>query len=433
LSVKRHIAVATAIGTAVVGLATLAGPASAAPPAQSQAGRHIVVLKDSADSDAVAAEHGKRFGAAVSHVYKAALRGYAATIPAARLGDVSKDSRVLFVGEDTPVSIAAQTVPSGITRMGANVGSQLAGNGSGAVTGVAVAVIDTGSGPHTDLNIVGGYNCANGNRTNYGDGNGHGTHVAGTIGAKDDNNGVVGMAPGVPVYSIRVLNNQGSGAFSTIACGIDWVTANGPRLGIKLASMSLGGPGADDGNCGNTNRDALHKAICRSVAAGITYIVAAGNDNTDLAGFVPAAYNEVLTVTAATDYNGAPGGGAASTCRAGTDETPADFSNFTTVGSSDAPHTIAGPGVCITSTWKGGGYDTISGTSMATPHVSGAAAVCIASGQCAGGPAAIRSKLLADAAAQPASYGFTGDAKNPLPPVGGKTLYYGHLAYAGSY
>ena len=393
-------------------------------------GRHIVVLKDGVSPDAVAAEHGRKYGASVTHVYSAALTGYAASFPDSKIAAISKDSRVAFVSEDREVTASAQTVPSGVDRMEADLGSQAAGNGTGALSGVSVAVIDTGSGPHADLNIKGGKNCANGN--SYNDGNGHGTHVAGTIGAKDDNNGVVGMAPGVPIYSVRVLNNQGSGAWSTIVCGIDWVTANAQALNIKVASMSLGGPGSDDGNCGNTNKDALHKAICRSVAAGITYIVAAGNDGADLAGSVPASYNEALTVTAAADYNGRPGGGAASTCRAGVDDTSADFSNFTTVGSSDAGHVIAAPGVCINSTWKGGGYNVISGTSMATPHVSGLAAVCIATGACPSTPAGVADKLRADAAAQPASYGFAGDPASPVV-VNGQTRLYGHLAYAGGF
>src|SRR5204863_1201255 len=105
----------------------------------------------------------------------------------------------------------------------------------------------------------------------------------------------------------------------------------------------------------------LHQAICNSVNAGITYVVAAGNSNTNFAGFVPAAYDQVLTVAAMSDSDGQPGGtGGAPTCRTGEgDDVPATFSNY--AGSSaDISHTIAGPGVCILSTWKGGGYNTIS-------------------------------------------------------------------------
>jgi subtilisin len=240
---------------------------------------------------------------------------------------------------------------------------------------------------------------------------------------------VSGVAPGAPLYSVRVLNNAGSGSWSSVICGIDWVTSNAASRGIKVANMSLGGAGADDGNCGNSNNDALHKAICGSVAKGITYVVAAGNDATDFGSSVPAAYNEVLTVTAMADFNGQPTGGAGPTCRSDVDDTAADFSNFTTSGSPDETHAIAAPGVCILSTWKGGGYNTISGTSMAAPHVAGTAALCITVGACAGLPASsVITKLRADAAAQPASYGFGDD---PNAPVGSR--YYGYLTYAGGY
>jgi subtilisin family serine protease len=394
------------------------------PPPQAAAKGYIVVFyDDERDVDGLAAEHGRAYGANVSQRYHSALKGYAATIPQARLGDIQRDPRVAFVSEDRPVEAVAQTLPTGVERIDGDHSSHFGSNS----WSIAVAVIDTGSGPHSDLNIAGGKNCSTGR--SFSDGNGHGTHVAGTIGAINNAAGVVGLAPGIPIYSVRVLNNQGSGSWSSVICGIDWVTANAASLKIKVANMSLGGGGSDDGNCGNTNNDALHKAICASVAAGVTYVVAAGNDNTNLAGFVPAAYDEVLAVTAIADFNGQPGGGAAATCRSDVDETSADFSNF--AGSADAGHTIAAPGVCINSTWKGGGYNTISGTSMASPHAAGTAALCIGTGQCTGTPSDVMNKLRVDASSsslQSIDYGFLGDPNDPI-----ADRYFGYLIYAGGY
>src|SRR2546427_6082632 len=419
----KRIAITVSIAAVLAGTRlTLMGQAG--PPPQAAARDVIVVFyDDERDVDGLAAAHGRAYGASVSQLYHSALKGYAATISQARLGDIRRDPRVAFVSEDRPVEAVAQTLPTGVNRIDGEISSHYSSN----TWNIAVAVIDTGSGPHSDLNIVGGKNCSNG--ISFSDGNGHGTHVAGTIGAVNNSVGVVGVAPGIPIYSVRVLNNQGSGSWSSIICGIDWVTANASSLNIKVANMSLGGAGTDDGNCGNSNSDALHKAICSSVAAGVTYVVAAGNDNVDLSGFVPAAYNEVLAVTAVADFNGQPGGGAAATCRSEVDDTAAVFSNFTSPGSSDEGHTIAAPGVCIYSTWKGGGYNTISGTSMASPHAAGTAALCIGTGACTDAtPSAVITKLRTDASSQPFSYGFVGDPTNP---VAGR--YYGYSIYAGGY
>jgi len=414
----KRIAMMVSIAAVLAGTSlTLLGQAPRA-----AARDYIVVFHDDErDVDGLAAEHGRAYGANVSALYHSALKGYAATISQARIGDIRRDPRVAFVSEDRDVQAVAQTLPSGVDRIDGESSSHALSNS----WGIAVAVIDTGSGPHTDLNIAGGKNCQTGN--SFSDGNGHGTHVAGTIGAINNSAGVVGVAPGIPIYSVRVLDNRGSGKWSNVICGIDWVTANAASLHIKVANMSLGGGGSDDHNCGNTDGDAMHKAVCKSVAAGVTYVVAAGNDHVDLSGFVPAAYDEVLAVTAVADFNGKPGGGAAATCRAGVDDTAADFSNFAAPGVDDG-HTIAAPGVCINSTWKGGGYNIISGTSMASPHAAGTAALCIATGNCPGMPSDVMGKLRLDAALHSAGYGFAGD---PNSPIGDR--YFGYLIYAGGY
>lgn len=363
--------------------------------------KFIVVLKDNTGNPQdVASEMARTHGLSVEHVYTTALKGFSATIPQARLDKVKEDGRVQFVSQDRVVTIAArggipgpnptptpsptpttsptptpsptpspssQVTPTGISRIGLNSLNK--------GTGVGVAVIDTGidlSHPDLASNIVANTTCIVGTATGNDD-NGHGSHVAGTIAAIDDNIGVVGVAPEAKLAAVKVLNKSGSGTISTVICGIDWVTANAATYNIKVANMSLGGLGSSDNNCGNTNDDALHKAICNSTNAGITYAVAAGNSSADASTFVPAAYDDtVITVSALADSDGQPGGLGSATLY-GADDTFASFSNFGAVVD------LGAPGVSIYSTWKKGGYNTISGTSMATPHVTGSAALYIKS------------------------------------------------------
>jgi len=202
----------------------------------------------------------------------------------------------------------------------------VSGDGAGSVNvDVAVAVVDTGIDlTHPDLNVAGGVNCATGRSFN--DCNGHGSHVAGTITARDNDIGVVGVAPGARLWAVRVLNNAGSGSWSNVICGVDWVTEHHDV--IEVANVSLGGSGTKPPGSGCVTGDALHDAICTSVAAGVTYTVAAGNSADDAANHVPVAYDEVITVSALADFDGQPGRLGSATCRADEDDTLADFSNI---------------------------------------------------------------------------------------------------------
>lgn len=335
---------------------------------------YIVVLKDDVSNPQdVANEMALQHGLNISHVYSHSIKGYSAVIPDSQLSKVLSDDRVKYADKDYIVSISApggqkgppsgggdkqssskpsQVIPTGIKRINSpNIAS----------VDVDVAVIDTGISDHYDLNVVGGVNCSTGK--SYKDGNGHGTHVSGTIGAKNDQYGVVGVAPDARLWAVRVLNNAGSGSWASVICGIDWVAAHANT--IEVANMSLGG-GGTDGAC---NSNSMHQAICNAVNAGVTFVVAAGNSSDDAANHIPAAYDEVITVSALADFDGDSGGNGSPTCRSDEDDTFANFSNY----GEDVD--IIAPGVCILSTWNDGGFNTISGTSMASPHVAGAAAL----------------------------------------------------------
>jgi subtilisin len=383
-----------------------APPATGQPATGSGTQRYLVVLKPTvADPGAVATAQAIAYGALVTHVYRFALKGYSATIPSNRVAALRANPQVQFVSVDGKVSTADQTVGTGVARVKA---TSRADKGAG----VDVAVIDTGIDlKHPDLagNIVGGTNCSQGGPKNYDDGNGHGTHVAGIIAALDNGVGVVGVAPDAKLWSVRVLNDQGSGLWSEVICGIDFVDSKSPAKGgpIEVANMSLGGWGSDDGNCGNTNADALHQAICRAVSDGVTFVVAAGNAGVDLSQsttFVPASYDEVIAVSALADSNGAPCGGGTAT-HYGPDDTFASFSNYAT-SVADLNHLVGAPGVNIYSTYKGEGYATLSGTSMASPHVAGSAALYITAHPGAS-PAVVRDAL--KAMGEPVNVSFNGE------------------------
>jgi len=358
-------------------------------------GRYIVMLKAGADAGSVIAGH----GLVPDMIYSRAVNGFAGVVPANRLRALARDPRVHSVEPDRVVSLvppkgapvlntrvqasAVETLPTGVDRIDADV------NPRHDVSSVGVAIIDTGIWlTHADLNVAGNVTFVSGTRSGDDD-DGHGTHVAGIVGAKMNNIGVRGVAPNARLYAVKVLNKNGSGYLSWVIKGVDWVTAKSSSLGIKVANMSLGFSGTSP---------ALDAAISNSVAAGVTYVVAAGNESADAAGFSPANHPDVIAVSAMADSDGKCGALGPRTSY-GRDDTFASFSNF------GARVAICAPGVNILSTWMGnkkspsGLYATASGTSMASPHVAGAAAQYIA-GKPGSSPAAVRAALILAATPQ---------------------------------
>ena len=398
----------------IIGSAPLGGNARAEP--SSVPGDYIVVLKDGVDEPAVAADHERTHDAEVFAQYRYAVNGYAARLSQPALDAIEQDSRGLFVAENRKIHAAFHdaVLPTGIDRIEADKSSAKSGDGRGRVN-INVAVIDTGIGlDREDLNVAGGFNCIP-DEPGFDDRLGHGTHVAGTIAAKDDGSefddppplAIAGVVPGARLWAVRVVNNLGEGDDSTLLCGIEFVTSTltdrDRTNDIAVANMSVVGHGSsDDGNCGRTNNDPVHLAICRGAARGVTFVAAAGNDGQDFQTTTPAAYDEVLTVTAMSDLDGKPGGRASEECGGDfpLDDAAAAFSNFATLP-ADKAHTVAAPGDCIWSTWIAPYRAAAnSGTSMAAPHVTGTVALCIASGPCAGlTPKQIIRKIVRDAEA----------------------------------
>jgi subtilisin family serine protease len=344
--------------------------ARALPVAQSGNEAVIIEVAPGANSEAVA----RALGVVPKHVYTEVFEGLAVELPAAAVRAAERQLEVLKIWPDLSVHAFDQTLPTGIDRVDADENPVADIDQNGGQINVNVAVLDTGiDGDHPDLEVTDGVDCSGAKTSVWKDGNGHGTHVAGTIAAVDNTIGVVGVAPGAHLWAVKVLDNRGNGRLSEVLCGLDWVYAH--RRAIDVVNMSLGGDAiaADQKRCGPKTTP-LHRAICRVVKAGVSVVVAAGNEGTNAAKTVPATYKEVITVSAFRDLDGKPGGEASSSqqCGSGGDDTFARFSNF----GQDID--IAAPGDCIRSTWLNGNYRSISGTSMAAPHVTGAVALFIA-------------------------------------------------------
>jgi subtilisin len=243
---------------------------SPAPAGADQTRRPFIVVYDSqpADEFPVQRETAARervFDLDSERLFRHAVDGFAARLTARAADSLRRDPEVALVARDRELHTArialagGETVPTGVARIGARTEA-----GVHEPSAAAVAVLDTGVDlGDPDLNVRAGPNCAGSGPP--ADDNGHGTAVAGMIGARNDGAGVVGVAPGTELYAVKVLGWNGVGLVSEIVCGIDWVTAHGPALGIRVVNMSLSEPYPATGCAG----DALHLAVCQSVLSGM--------------------------------------------------------------------------------------------------------------------------------------------------------------------
>ncbi len=254
-----------------------------------------------------------------------------------RFSYIEPDQQVTVLAKPAPYQ-PPQSLPWGIGRVDAELAwATSTGNG------IKIAVVDTGidyKHPDLDANVKGGATFVTGTK-DYKDDNGHGTHVAGIIAAESNDIGVVGVAPGAWLYGVKVLDRHGSGWVSDVIAGIDWSASNG----MQVITMSLGS---------GSNVQALHDAVDNAYNRDIVVVAAAGNDYGGAISY-PARYSSVIAVTATDSSN--------------------KIASFSNIGTEAE---LAAPGVSVYSTYKGGTYTTLSGTSMATPHVTGTVGLLLA-------------------------------------------------------
>jgi subtilisin family serine protease len=345
--VLRFVLACTAAAVLASGIA---GIAAARPYDNSSRSTYIVTLRPATgDSRTIGAEAERRFGGTLAQVYTRALSGFAITIPDSLADRLASDSRVLSIEKDAVVDADVTQTPAtwGLDRIDQRaqpLNNSYTATSTGA--GVTAYIIDTGIRlSHTQFGgrAVTGYDAVTSGGT-ANDCNGHGTHVAGTVGGKD-----YGVADGVRLVAVRVLDCNGSGSTSGVIAGIDWVTGNHVAGQPAVANMSLGG-GAST---------ALDSAVKNSIADGVAYAIAAGNGNAagvaqNACNSSPARVPAAMTVSA-TDSS----------------DRKASWANYGTCVDWFAP------GVSITSSWNTSdtATNTISGTSMATPHTAGVAAL----------------------------------------------------------
>ena len=396
----RSLVTITVAAAAVAALAAapvaVAAPASAvgvvARAAEPVAGEYIVVLRGgTARADIDAHTVAGRYGGTVLDTWTAALNGFSVRLDAASAARLAADPRVVSVRENGIVRVATDQLnpPWGLDRIDQRY-LPLNATYSYDTTASTVHAYILDTGIRTTHNEFGGrasvgYD-AIGDGRNGQDCNGHGTHVAGTVGGS-----TYGVAKAVQLVAVRVLNCSGSGTWAQVISGVNWVTTHAVKPAV--VNMSLGG-------FGDATAD---QAIRNSIASGVTYAIAAGNANNDACYYSPARVTEAITVGALSSY-----------------DYRAWFSNYGTCLD------LFAPGMAVASAWNttDTATNTISGTSMASPHVAGAAALYLAANPSAA-PASVRNALVAAATTgvvtdpgtgSPNLVLYSGSAPQPMPP-----------------
>jgi len=377
-------AIAAVVLVLFAGSSVVLGGQGAPQPAQ----RWIVQLRPGVSVPQVASVTRDEFGQPALQRFARVLNGFAVSLTDAQREDLAADPRVLAIVPDRPIHAADdpyQVNPGEVQPGVARVGAPNNVDRGQAKLDVDIAILDTGIQPdNPELDVVGGYDCTGSTsdpsaQSSWADppnGIGHGTHVAGIAAAIENGRGVAGVAQGARLWSIKVLDGTGNGYWSSVICGLDHVAQmndpDGTTPTIEVVNMSLAGPGSDDGDCGHSNDDLLHQAVCNLADAGVTMVAAAGNESRDASGDIPAAYDEVITVSAMAEGHGqpTPPGAPSTTCGwSDANDAYATFSNY----GPDVD--LIAPGECVWSTAPASKLRMMSGTSMATPHVAGGAAL----------------------------------------------------------